>query len=270
MTTLVNQCPPEQYPPETRAAGAVQGDGLDVEAVRADFPILARRVHGRKLVYLDNAATSQKPRAVIETIQRYYEQGNANIHRGVHFLSVEATDAHDEARAIVQRFLNAADPGEIVFVRGATEAINLVAQTWGRANVTTGDEVLVTAMEHHSNIVPWQMLCAEKGAHLKVAPIDDSGELLLEEYEKLIGPRTRIVATTQVSNALGTVLPLRRMIEIAHSRGVPVLVDGAQAVPHMRVDVQALDCDFYAFSGHKVYGPTGIGVLYGKAALLDA
>jgi cysteine desulfurase / selenocysteine lyase len=265
MTPLVSQSLVETEPSAIEAAS-----GLDIAAVRADFPILARRVHGRKLVYLDNAATSQKPRAVIDTITRYYEQGNANIHRGVHFLSVEATEAHDRARSIVQRFLNAADPSEIVFVRGATEAINLVAQTWGRANVKAGDEILVTAMEHHSNIVPWQMLCLEKGAHLKVAPIDDSGELLLDEYEKLIGPRTRIVAATHVSNALGTVLPLGRIIEIAHSHGVPVVVDGAQAVPHMRVDVQALDADFYAFSGHKVYGPTGIGVLYGKYALLDA
>ncbi|MGH9606031.1 MAG: SufS family cysteine desulfurase [Terracidiphilus sp.] len=264
MTTLIGHLPLEAQP------SAETANPLDIAAVRADFPILTRRIHGRKLAYLDNGATSQKPRAVIDAIQRYYEQGNANIHRGVHFLSVEATEAHDQARSIVQRFINAASPSEIVFVRGATEAINLAAQTWGRANVRAGDEVLVTAMEHHSNIVPWQMLCEEKGAHLKVAPIDDSGELLLDEYEKLIGPRTRIVATTHVSNALGTILPLGRMIQIAHSRGVPVLVDGAQSIPHMRVDVQALDADFYAFSGHKVYGPTGIGVLYGKAALLDA
>lgn len=263
---LVNPIPVEPLP----AFAIEDASGLDLAAVRADFPILTRRVHGRRLVYLDNAATSQKPRAVIDTILRYYEQGNANIHRGVHFLSVEATEAHDEARGIVQRFLNAASPNEIIFVRGATEAINLVAQTWGRANVKAGDEILVTAMEHHSNIVPWQILCEEKGAHLRVAPIDDSGELILDEFEKLISPRTRIVATTHVSNALGTVLPLRRMIEIAHSHGVPVLVDGAQSVPHMRVDVQALGADFYAFSGHKVYGPTGIGVLYGKYALLDS
>ncbi|HUA97640.1 MAG TPA: cysteine desulfurase [Terracidiphilus sp.] len=263
---LVNPLPVEPLP----AYAIDDASGLDLAAVRADFPILSRRVHGRRLVYLDNGATSQKPRAVIDTLLRYYEEGNANIHRGVHFLSVEATEAHDQARNIVQRFLNAASANEIVFVRGATEAINLVAQTWGRANVKSGDEILVTAMEHHSNIVPWQMLCEEKGAHLKVAPIDDSGELILEEYKKLIGPRTRIVATTHVSNALGTVVPLKRMIEIAHSRGVPVLVDGAQSAPHMRIDVQALDCDFYAFSGHKVYGPTGIGVLYGKHALLEA
>jgi len=263
---LVNPLPVEPLP----AYAIDDASGLDLAAVRADFPILSRRVHGRRLVYLDNGATSQKPRAVIDTLLRYYEEGNANIHRGVHFLSVEATEAHDQARNIVQRFLNAASANEIVFVRGATEAINLVAQTWGRANVKGGDEILVTAMEHHSNIVPWQMLCEEKGAHLKVAPIDDSGELILEEYKKLIGPRTRIVATTHVSNALGTVVPLKRMIEIAHSRGVPVLVDGAQSAPHMRIDVQALDCDFYAFSGHKVYGPTGIGVLYGKHALLEA
>ena len=195
---------------------------------------------------------------------------NANIHRGVHTLSVRATEAHDAARQTVKRFLNAADTREIIFVRGATEAINLVAQTYGRVHVGAGDEVLITAMEHHSNIVPWQILCEEKGAHLKVAPIDDRGELLLDEFEKLIGPRTKIVAVTHVSNALGTLNPLREMIEMAHRRGVPVLVDGAQAVPHFAVDVQALDCDFYAFSGHKVYGPTGIGVLYGKRALLDA
>ena len=244
--------------------------GLDLAQIRADFPILAQHINGKNLVYLDNAATSQKPRAVIDAITRYYEQINANIHRGVHTLSVRATEAHDTARLTVRRFVNAADTREIIFVRGATEAINLVAQTYGRKHVAAGDEVLITAMEHHSNIVPWQILCEEKGAHLRVAPIDDSGELRLDEFEKLIGPRTKIVAVTHVSNALGTVVPLREMIEMAHKRGVPVLVDGAQAVPHIPVDVQALNCDFYAFSGHKVYGPTGIGVLYGKRALLDA
>ncbi len=243
---------------------------LDIEKIRADFPILAQEIYGKKLVYLDNAATSQKPRAVIEAITHYYERDNANIHRGVHALSVRATEAHDAARQTVKRFVNAGDIREVIFVRGATEAINLVAQTYGRVHVGAGDEVLITAMEHHSNIVPWQILCEEKGAHLKVAPIDDRGELRLDEFEKLIGPRTKIVAVTQVSNALGTVNPLREMIEMAHRRGAVVLVDGAQAVPHMPVDVQALDCDFYAFSGHKVYGPTGIGVLYGKMALLDA
>ncbi len=244
--------------------------GLDLARIRADFPILAERINGKPLVYLDNAATSQKPRVVLDAIANYYEHMNANIHRGVHMLSVRATEAHDAARLTVKQFINAADTREIIFVRGATEAINLVAQTYGRAHVGVGDQVLITAMEHHSNIVPWQILCEEKGAHLKVAPIDDRGELLLDEFAKLIGPRTKIVAVTQVSNALGTVLPLREMIELAHRRGVPVLVDGAQAVPHFAVDVQALDADFYAFSGHKVYGPTGIGVLYGKRALLNA
>jgi len=255
--------------PITRALQPV-ASGLDIAKIRADFPILAERVNGKPLVYLDNAATSQKPRVVLDAIANYYEQMNANIHRGVHTLSVRATEAHDAARLTVKKFINAADTREIIFVRGATEAINLVAQTYGRRHVGAGDEVLITAMEHHSNIVPWQILCEEKGAHLKVAPIDDRGELLLDEFAKLIGPRTKIVAVTQVSNALGTVLPLREMVELAHRSGVPVLVDGAQAVPHFAVDVQALDCDFYAFSGHKVYGPTGIGVLYGKRALLEA
>jgi cysteine desulfurase / selenocysteine lyase len=255
--------------PITRALQPV-ASGLDIAKIRADFPILAERVNGKPLVYLDNAATSQKPRVVLDAIANYYEHMNANIHRGVHTLSVRATEAHDAARLTVKKFINAADTREIIFVRGATEAINLVAQTYGRRHVGAGDEVLITAMEHHSNIVPWQILCEEKGAHLKVAPIDDRGELLLDEFAKLIGPRTKIVAVTQVSNALGTVLPLREMVELAHRSGVPVLVDGAQAVPHFAVDVQALDCDFYAFSGHKVYGPTGIGVLYGKRALLEA
>lgn len=241
----------------------------DLAKIRADFPILAERIHGKQLVYLDNAATTQKPRAVIDAITHYYEHVNANIHRGVHALSERATEAHDAARETVRRFLNAADTSEIIFVRGATEAINLVAQTFGRASIGAGDEVLITAMEHHSNIVPWQIVCEEKGAHLRVAPIDDRGELLLDEFARLIGPRTKLVAVTQVSNALGTVTPLGQMIDLAHRQGVPVLVDGAQAAPHFAVDVQALDCDFYAFSGHKVYGPTGIGVLYGKRAFLD-
>ena len=237
--------------------------------MRRDFPILGRKVNGKRLVYLDNAATSQKPKTVIRAISRYYEEENANIHRGVHFLSAQATEAHEAARQSVQRFVNAADARDIIFVRGATEAINLVAQSYGRVHVDAGDEVLITAMEHHSNIVPWQILCEEKKAHLQVAPIDDRGELLLDEFEKLLGPRTKIVAVTHVSNALGTVTPLCNMIELAHAHNVPVLVDGAQAAPHFSVDVQALDCDFYAFSGHKIYGPTGIGVLYGKAALLE-
>lgn len=243
---------------------------LDVQAIRAEFPILERTVRGKPLVYLDNAATSQKPRFVLDAITRYYEDENANIHRGVHYLSERATADYENSRVRAQRFLNAAKSNEIIFVRGATEGINLVAQTYGRTHVGTGDEVLITAMEHHSNIVPWQMLCAEKGAKLRVTPINDRGELLLDEFEKLLGPRTKIAAFTHVSNALGSVNPVRRMTEMAHRRHIPVLIDGAQAVPHMAVDVQAIDCDFYAFSGHKVYGPTGIGVLYGKAALLDA
>jgi len=241
---------------------------LDVERIRRDFPILEQTIHGKKLVYLDNGATAQKPRAVIDAMVRYYEHYNANIHRGVHTLSMRATEAHDEARETVRRFIQAADAGEIVFVRGATEAVNLVAETYGRANVGEGDEVLITAMEHHSNIVPWQILCEEKRAHLRVAPINDAGEIELDAFEKLLTPRTRIVAAAHVSNALGTVNPLRKMIQLAHAHDVPVLVDGAQAVPHLPVDVQALGCDFYAFSGHKVYGPTGIGVLYGKEELL--
>jgi cysteine desulfurase/selenocysteine lyase len=242
---------------------------FDVEKIRSDFPILAQKVRGKKLVYLDNAATSQKPRAVIEAVSRYYEKGNANIHRGVHFLSEHATEAHEGARTIVQEHLHAADAREIIFVRGTTEGINLVAQTYGRAHVGAGDEVLITGMEHHSNIVPWQLLCEEKRARLRVVPINDHGELLLDQYEKLLNPRTKIVAVSHVSNALGTVNPLREITEMAHRRNVPVVVDGAQAVPHLPVNVQELDCDFFAFSGHKVYGPTGIGVLYGKAALLE-
>jgi len=244
------------------------GPALDVDRIRRDFPVLDQSIHGHKLVYLDNAATSQKPRAVIDAIVHYYEQVNANIHRGVHTLSVRATEAHDEARETVRHFIQAADASEIIFVRGATEAVNLVAETYGRANVGEGDEVLITAMEHHSNIVPWQMLCEEKRAHLRVAPITDAGEVDLDAFERLLSPRTRIVAVAHVSNALGTINPLRKMIQMAHAHDVPVLVDGAQAVPHLPVDVQALGCDFYAFSGHKIYGPTGIGVLYGKEEVL--
>lgn len=262
---------PRISPTETGASEPqVLNRAFDMERVRRDFPILAHPVRGKKLVYLDNAATSQKPKVVIDAISRYYERENANIHRGVHYLSEHATQAHEEARRKVQNFIHAAEASEIIFVRGTTEAINLVAQTYGRSHVAAGDEVLITAMEHHSNIVPWQILCKEKGARLRVAPIDDSGDVLLDEFEKLLGPRTRIVALTHVSNALGTVNPLAGMIEMAHRNKIPVLVDGAQAVPHFNVDVQSLDCDFYAFSGHKTYGPTGIGVLYGKSALLDA
>ncbi|HTZ99838.1 MAG TPA: cysteine desulfurase [Candidatus Aquilonibacter sp.] len=243
---------------------------FDVERVRADFPILEQKVHGKPLVYLDNAATSQKPRAVIDAISHYYEGTNANIHRAVHHLSEQATEEYEAARITAQKFINAGSPTEIIFVRGTTEGINLVAQTFGRANIHAGDEVIVTDMEHHSDIVPWQLLAQDRGAKLRVAPINDRGELILEEYEKLLGPKTKLVCVTHVSNALGTINPVRQIIEMAHAQGVPVLVDGAQAVPHLKVDVQALDCDFYSFSGHKIYGPTGIGVLYGKKALLEA
>jgi cysteine desulfurase / selenocysteine lyase len=243
---------------------------FDVERVRADFPILEQKVHGKPLVYLDNAATSQKPRAVIDAISRYYEGTNANIHRAVHHLSEQATEEYEAARTTAQKFINAASSTEVIFVRGTTEGINLVAQTYGRANIHSGDEVVVTDMEHHSDIVPWQLLCEDRGAKLRVVPINDRGELILEEFEKLLGPKTKLVCVTHVSNALGTINPVREIAATAHRRGVPVLVDGAQAVPHLKVDVQALDCDFYSFSGHKVYGPTGIGVLYGKKSLLEA
>jgi cysteine desulfurase/selenocysteine lyase len=243
---------------------------FDVEKIRKDFPILKTKVHGHSLVYLDNAATSQKPQSVIDALVRYYESENANIHRGVHYLSQIATEAFEQARETVRAFVNAARASEIIFTRGTTEAINLVAQSYGRANVGAGDEVLITAMEHHSNIVPWQMLCEEKGAKLRVAPMNDEGELVLEEFRKLLNPRTKVVAVGHVSNALGTINPLKQMIAMAHALGIPVVVDGAQAVPHLAVDVQDLDADFYTFSGHKMYGPTGIGVLYGKTALLEA
>jgi len=253
-----------------RTALGDAGSDFDVEKVRVDFPILRQKVGGHQLVYLDSAATSQKPKAVIDAIVQYYERDNANIHRGVHHLSQRATEEFEAARKSVQIFLHAAQASEIVFVRGATEAINLVAQTYGRVHVGQGDEVLITAMEHHSNIVPWQMLCEEKRAKLRVAPINDKGELILEEFERLLTPRTRIVAVSHVSNALGTINPVAAMTKMAHARNIPILVDGAQAAPHLRVNVQELDCDFYVFSGHKTYGPTGIGALYGKLALLEA
>jgi cysteine desulfurase / selenocysteine lyase len=243
---------------------------FDVERIRADFPILEQKIHGKPLVYLDNAATSQKPRAVIDAISRYYEGTNANIHRAVHHLSEQATEEYEAARKTAQKFINAPSLSEIIFVRGTTEGINLVAQTFGRAQIHAGDEVVVTDMEHHSDIVPWQLLCEDRGAKLRVVPINDRGELILDEYAKLLGTKTKLVCVTHVSNALGTINPVRQIVDMAHSQGVPVLVDGAQAVPHMKVDVQALDCDFYSFSGHKVYGPTGIGVLYGKKALLES
>ncbi len=244
--------------------------GFDVFKIRADFPILAVKVHGKPLVYLDNAATTQKPQAVIDALIHYYTSENANIHRGVHALSELATESFEQARVKIQRFLRAGDPGEIVFVRGATEAINLVAQTYGRIHAGSGDEIIISSLEHHSNIVPWQILCEQQGARLRVIPINDDGELLLEEFEKLLGPKTKFVAIAHVSNALGTINPVRKMIEMAHRRNVPVLVDGAQAASHIPINVQALDCDFYVFSGHKLYGPTGIGVLYGKRKLLEA
>jgi cysteine desulfurase/selenocysteine lyase len=243
---------------------------LDVTAIRGDFPILAQQVHGKPLVYLDSAATSQKPKCVIDALTRFYLMDNANIHRGVHELSERSTQSYEAARGKVQRFLNAAKTQEIIFVRGATEGINLVAQTYGRTHVGAGDEVVISALEHHSNIVPWQMLCEEKGAVLRVIPVNDRGELEFDQFEKLLNRRTRLVAVSHVSNALGTINPVREIIQTAHRWNVPVLIDGAQAVPHMKVDVRNLDCDFYVFSGHKVFGPTGIGVLYGKEKLLEA
>jgi cysteine desulfurase/selenocysteine lyase len=243
---------------------------FDVKRWRQDFPILRERVHDRPLVYLDNGATTQKPQTVIDAESAFYARDNANVHRGVHALSQRATDAYEAARRKVQRFLNAAVPEEIVFVRGTTEAINLVAQSYARPRLEPGDEIVISAMEHHSNIVPWQIVCAQTGAQLKVVPMNDAGELELEAYERLVGARTRLVAMTHVSNALGSVLPIARIVEVAHARDVPVLLDGAQAVSHLPLDVRAVDCDFYAFSGHKIFGPTGIGALYGKAALLEA
>jgi cysteine desulfurase/selenocysteine lyase len=251
-------------------ASARRQELFDVYRVREDFPILRARVHGRPLVYLDNAATTQKPQVVTDALVRYYAETNSNVHRGVHLLSERATQAFEEARLVVQAFLNARHAHEIIFTRNATESINLVAYAFGRSKVGAGDEVLITGMEHHSNIVPWQILCQERGARLAVVPIDDRGELVLEEYQRLIGPRTRLVAITHMSNALGTVNPVKALTAMAHAQGVPVLVDGSQAAYHLPVDVQDIDCDFYVFTGHKVYGPTGIGVLYGREALLDA
>ncbi|MFQ5511589.1 MAG: SufS family cysteine desulfurase [Candidatus Krumholzibacteriia bacterium] len=241
----------------------------DVESIRKDFPVLDQRIHGKQLVYLDNAATAQKPQAVIETLERYYSTDNSNVHRGVHALSVRSTEAFEGAREKTRKFINAADTREIVFCRGTTEGINLVAQSYGRSAVNAGDEIIVSEMEHHSNIVPWQLLCEEAGAKLRVIPFNDRGELILEQYEKLLGPRTRMVAIVHVSNSLGTVNPLERMIEMAHAKDIPVLVDGAQTAPHLRIDVQELDCDFFVFSSHKMYGPMGVGVVYGRRELLE-
>ena len=254
MSTLSNQVKP----------------AFDVERLRADFPVLKQTVHGKPLVYLDSAATAQKPACVIEAIRHFHEVDCANIHRGVHELSQRSTAAYEDARAKARRFLNSRSKNELIFVRGTTEAINLVSTSWGRKNVRAGDEIVISAMEHHSNIVPWQMLCEETGAKLRVIPMNGSGELLMEEYQKLLNPRTRMVAVTHVSNALGTINPVREIVQMAHQAGALTLIDGAQATPHMKVDVQALDTDFYAFSGHKVFGPTGIGILYGKRALLNA
>ena len=243
---------------------------LDVTKIRADFPILATQMHGKPLVYLDNAATGQKPRAVIDTISRYYETTNANVHRGVYQLSEQATRECEEARIVVKQWLNARDAREIIFTRGCTDGINLVASSYGQKFIREGDEIIITAMEHHSNIVPWQLLCERSGVVLRVVPINDDGELLVDEYEKLLCERTKFVSLVHVSNSLGTINPVKRLIELAHGMGAKVLLDGAQATPHMAVDVQDLDADFYTLSGHKVFGPTGIGVLYGKEELLDA
>jgi cysteine desulfurase/selenocysteine lyase len=264
-------------PGAARGAGqpALFGDlgissyAFDVEAIRRDFPILGERVNGRPLIWLDNGATTQKPQSVIDRVKYFYEHENSNVHRAAHELAARATDAYESAREKTRRFLNAGATREIVFVRGATEAINLVAQSWGHRNIQKDDEIVITWLEHHANIVPWQMLCAETGARLRVAPVDDTGQVLLDEYEKLLGPRTRLVSIAHVSNALGTIVPVNAMVEAAHRHGVRVLVDGAQAVSHMRVDVQTMNCDFYVFSGHKVFAPTGIGVVYGKSEVLD-
>ncbi len=251
------------------AMNVLRDAGLDVERLRADFPILKLRVNGKPLVFLDSAASSQMPQPVLDRWIRYQTTQHANIHRAVHYLSETATAEYERARRKLQAFINARDESEVVFTSGTTDAINLVAHGYGRRFIGAGDEIVLTTLEHHANIVPWQMVAEEKGARIRVVPVNDRGELVMEEYLKLLGPRTRLVGVTHVSNALGTVNPVREMIAAAHEKGIPVLVDGAQAVPHMNVDVQALDCDFYAFSGHKMFGPTGIGVLYGKAAWLD-
>ncbi|NQW22624.1 MAG: cysteine desulfurase [SAR202 cluster bacterium] len=246
------------------------GAAFDVNKVRGDFPLLKQQVNGNPLIYLDNGATSQKPQSVIDAIVRYYTTTNSNVHRGVHTLSQLATEDYEGARAKIRKFINAGEDREIIFTRNTTEGINLVAHSYARHNVGPGDDIIVSNMEHHSNIVPWQMLCEEKGANLRVVPIDDTGELLMDEYEKMLGPRTKLVSITHVSNALGTILPAAKIVQMAHAHGAAVLLDGAQAVPHMPVDMKELDCDFYAFSGHKLFGPTGIGILYGKAEFLEA
>ena len=251
-------------------ASSIKTSSLDVEKIRQDFPILHQEVNGKPLAYLDNAATSQKPTQVIKALDKYYQEDNANIHRGVHTLSERATIDYEQARGKVRSFINANSEKEIIFVRGATEGINLIAQSYGRTNLNTGDEIIISEMEHHSNIVPWQLLCEQTGAILKIIPINDSGELILEEFEKLLSPKTKLVSLAHISNALGTINPIQIIIDRAHEHNAIVIIDGAQATPHTTVDVQALDCDFYVFSGHKLFGPTGIGVLYGKAHLLEA
>lgn len=243
--------------------------GLDVNKIRKDFPILHRKIRGKELVYFDNAATSQKPKQVTDAITNYYETYNANVHRGVHFLSDEATNKYEESRESVRKFINASSISEIIFVRGTTEAINLVATSYGNSKIGKGDEIIISTLEHHSNIVPWQMLCERTGAKLKIIPINDRGEILFDEFEKLITERTKLVSIIHISNALGTINPVKEIIEAAHKFNIPVLIDGAQSTQHCRIDVQELDCDFFAFSGHKIFGPTGIGVLYGKEKLLE-
>ena len=272
MSTSTPRSPAQAYDAPQRRNSQLHGRTLDVQQVRADFPILAQTLGpgGPGLIYLDNAATAQKPQVVIDTLGDYYQRYNANIHRGLHRLSQQASDAYEKAREKICRFLNAPDPRLIVFVRGTTEAINLVAHSFGQTILGAGDEVLITHMEHHSNIVPWQLLCEQTGAVLRVAPIDDRGELVFDEFQKLLSDRTKLVSVVHVSNALGTINPVKKIVDLAHQAGAKVLLDGAQAVPHLTVDVQALGCDFYAFSGHKLFGPTGVGVLYGTEAMLVA
>ncbi len=252
------------------ASTTIKKTSIDIEKIRADFPILSRKVNGKPLIYFDNGATSQKPQSVIDAVDYYYKHQNANIHRGVHTLSQEITLAYENARITVQKHLNAALPQEIIFTKGTTDSINLVATSFGKKFISKGDEIIVSMMEHHSNILPWQQICEEKGAILRTVPINAAGELLMEEYKKLLNDKTKIVAITHISNTLGTINPIQEIIELAHAKNIPVLIDGAQAVPHIAVDVQALDCDFYCFSGHKLFGPTGVGILYGKEKWLNA
>lgn len=254
---------------EIKNKAATQFTGFDVDKIREDFPILHQKVHGKPLVYLDNAATSQKPQSVINAVNKYYTSENSNIHRGVYYLSELATKEYENVRKLVKKFINANSTEEIIFVRSTTEAINLVATSYGKQKLNKGDEIIISAMEHHSNIVPWQMLCQEKGTVLKVIPINDDGEIIFEEFEKLLNNKTKFVSITHISNSLGTINPVKRIIKLAHQKNVPVLIDGAQAVPHQSIDIHDLDCDFYTFSGHKIFGPTGIGVLYGKKMLLE-